>query len=78
MSDDPYLIWSLAYPSPAAPSEVTVPREFIEFVRNAQVSSGVCCCGGDMDKHGPSDEHSPTDQWDYSLYNWLDQIGYKL
>ena len=25
--------------------KVLVPREFIEFVRTAPVSSGVCCCG---------------------------------
>lgn len=56
---------------------VAVPREFIEFVRNAPVSSGFCCCGDAMDKHGPFDGHAPTDQWEYSLHLWLEQIGYK-
>lgn len=37
----------------------------LEFCKNAPVSSGVCCCGDDMDAH--SSEHSPVDQWDYSI-----------
>lgn len=53
---------------------VLVPREFIEFVKDAPVSSGVCCCGGNMD-HSPYEGHSPVDQWDYSLSQWLEQIA---
>ena len=51
--------------------------EFIEFVRNAPVSSGVCCCGESMDRHSDpmSCGHSPVDQWDWSLSLWLEEIG---
>lgn len=52
---------------------VLVPQEFIEFVKNAPVSSGVCCCGGDMN-HSPYEGHEPVDQWDHSLGLWLKEI----
>ena len=56
---------------------VSVPREFIEFVRNAPVASGVCCCGDDMEKHADpmSCGHSPVDQWHHSLNLWLEEIA---
>ena len=56
--------------------KVLVPREFIEFVRTAPVSSGVCCCGESMDDHPEASMcgHTPTDQWDWSLHLWLEQI----
>lgn len=48
----------------------------IEFINNAQVISGVCCCGDDMQRHSnPMDcGHSPRDQWDYLVQCWLEQI----
>lgn len=53
-----------------------VPREFIEFVKGAPVSSGVCCCGDSIDGHADpmSCGHSPVDQWEYSLSNWIAEI----
>lgn len=48
-------------------------RAFVDWVRNAPVSSGVCCCGDDMDRHGDpmACGHSPVDEWDYTLADWL-------
>lgn len=51
---------------------VLVPREFLEFLKNAQVGSGVCCCGQMMDDH--QSDHYPVDQWQYSLSQWLKEI----
>lgn len=47
--------------------------ELEEFIRNAPVSSGVCCCGDSMDTHdsGMYSGHSPVDQWDYSVMQIL-------
>lgn len=52
-------------------------NKFVEFVRNAPVSSGVCCCGDNMDDHADpySCGHSPLDQWEYSVSNWIEQIS---
>lgn len=54
-----------------------VPVAFLDFVKTAPVSSGVCCCGDDMEKHTDpmSCGHSPVDQWNYSLSSWLRQIA---
>jgi hypothetical protein len=51
-----------------------VPIGFLDFVRNAPVQSGVCCCGSPMvpANHG---DHVAVDQWDHSLSMWLEQIG---
>lgn len=48
-------------------------QEFVTFVRDAPVSSGVCCCGESMVGHSDpmSCGHTPVDQWDYSLSLWL-------
>lgn len=48
--------------------------QFLEFVKGAPVSSGVCCCGSEVDKHGYSDGHSAVDQWDYSLGKWVEVL----
>jgi hypothetical protein len=62
------------YRAPFDVSEgILVPQEFINFLKTAPVDSGVCCCGDRMDDHSPHD-HSPVDQWDYSLGNWLRSI----
>ena len=55
---------------------VSVPREFLEFVKNAPVSSGTCCCGDQMEGHasGMACGHEPVDQWFYSLSGWLEEI----
>lgn len=51
-------------------------REFVEFVKNAPVSSGVCCCGEDMATHSESmySGHTPVDQWHYSLFLWVEEL----
>ncbi len=56
--------------------KILVPSDFVDFVKNAPVSSGVCCCGDSMEGHADpmSCGHSPVDQWDYSLSNWLEEI----
>lgn len=50
-----------------------VPKEFIEFVKNAPVSSGLCMCG-ESENHGFSD-HSPVEMWSYHLNGWLKQFA---
>lgn len=57
---------------------IEVPKEFIEFVRSAPVSSGVCCCGSNMEDHDPYCWHSPVDQWDWSLSQWLEEINKEI
>lgn len=44
-------------------------EKLLDFIQNAPVSSGVCCCGECMDRHSNpmSCGHSPTDQWDWSV-----------
>lgn len=51
--------------------------ELLAFMRRAPVSSGVCCCGDDMEKHASPMicGHSPVDQWDDSVYSWAEQIA---
>lgn len=42
-------------------------EQLTNFIKYAQVSSGVCCCGDSMEGH-PSPMtcgHSPVDMWDY-------------
>lgn len=42
-------------------------EQLTNFIKYAQVSSGVCCCGDSMEGH-PSPMtcgHSPVDVWDY-------------
>lgn len=46
-----------------------------DFITHAQVSSGVCCCGDDMESHASAMicGHSPVDQWDWSVHCLLAQ-----
>lgn len=42
-------------------------EQLTNFIKHAQVSSGICCCGDSMEGH-PSPMtcgHSPVDMWDY-------------
>lgn len=50
---------------------------FIDFVKNAPVYSGVCCCGDSMQGHADpmTAGHTPVDRWDYSLSLWLDKLA---
>lgn len=50
-------------------SNTIVPHDFIQFVRQAPVSSGVCCCGGT-----DCTDHAFVDQWDWSLSTYVDEI----
>lgn len=45
----------------------------VSFVEHAEVSSGVCCCGDDMERHAnPMDcGHSPRDMWDYAAEGFI-------
>lgn len=58
-------------------AEVERLRQFVEFVRHAPVSSGVCCCGDYMTNH-PDPMccgHSAVDEWDNALLGWLKELG---
>lgn len=51
--------------------------ELLAFVQGAQVSSGICCCGDDMDRH-PSPlycGHNPVDMWEHSLLCYVEQFA---
>lgn len=48
---------------------VILLEQFVDFVFGAQVGSGVCCCGDNMQGH-PQQDHSPVDEWDYALRGW--------
>lgn len=45
------------------------------FIRSAPVSTGVCCCGDDMERHAHpmSCGHSPVDEWDHQSQLILDE-----
>lgn len=45
----------------------------LDFIEHAPVGSGVCCCGEDMENHVSSD-HSPVDQWSWSVHHWSREI----
>ena len=45
----------------------------LDFIEHAPVGSGVCCCGEDMENHVSSD-HSPFDQWSWSVHHWSREI----
>jgi hypothetical protein len=47
--------------------------KLLNFIEHAPVSSGVCCCGEDMENHVSSD-HSPFDQWSWSVHHWSREI----
>ena len=49
-------------------------EQLTNFIKYAQVSSGVCCCGDSMEGH-PSPMtcgHSPVDMWDHAVGKLLD------
>lgn len=53
-----------------------IAGRFISFVRESPVGSGVCCCGESMDKHSHpmACGHSPRDEWDYALTQWVEEL----
>lgn len=46
--------------------------KFVEWVKNAPVSSGVCCCGDSMTNH--NGEHTAVDMWDNGLTGWITEL----
>jgi len=49
--------------------QITKFKQFLEFVGNAPVASGVCCCGGSMDELNHHD-HGAVDIWEHNLSLW--------
>lgn len=45
-------------------------ERLMDFITNAQVSSGVCCCGDSMQGHADpmTSGHSPVDVWDNAVF----------
>jgi hypothetical protein len=37
----------------------------LDFLRDAPLESGICCCGNPIEKHGYYDGHSPVDELSY-------------
>jgi hypothetical protein len=44
------------------------------MIRNADVETGVCCCGSPVETHGFGDGHSPVDQCGYYALDLLARI----
>jgi len=44
------------------------------MIRNADVETGVCCCGSPVETHGFGDGHSPVDQGGYYALDLLARI----
>lgn len=40
---------------------------FAHDTLQSPVSSGVCCCGDNVDSHNYYSGHSPVDSWDYAV-----------
>jgi hypothetical protein len=62
-----------------APQAAAYKRQrdnLLAFMQSAPVSSGVCCCGDDMNKHGnPMDcGHNPVDMWDNSVASFVTEF----
>jgi len=51
--------------------------ELLAFMQGAPVSSGVCCCGDDMNKHAHpmSSGHNPVDMWDHAVMCHAEEIA---
>ena len=41
--------------------------ELYDLINYAQVDSGVCMCGDDMQDHNQSSGHSPVDVWNHGV-----------
>lgn len=41
-------------------------RRALILLEMADCSTGYCCCGSAVDKHGMGDGHSPVDEGDYA------------
>lgn len=45
-----------------------------EFLRNAPLMSGVCCCGMEMKDHGFHHGHSAVDSGEYAIEQMIEKI----
>lgn len=54
--------------------KLKIASEFVQFVKEAPVGTGVCCCGDNMHNHCNqySCGHTPRDEWDYALHGWIE------
>lgn len=50
----------------------------LALLQNCDVSTGVCCCGSPVDKHGMSDGHSPVDEGAHFAARLLEDIAKHL
>ena len=41
--------------------------EMYDLIKCAQVSSGVCMCGDNMEDHNEASGHAPVDIWDHAV-----------
>lgn len=50
--------------------------DLLKFIRHAQVSSGVCCCGDEIKGHpgGMQCGHEPVDIWDNAVAGFVEEI----
>jgi len=46
--------------------------ELEHLIRYAQVESGVCMCGDEIESHNQASGHSPVDIWDYAAEKALE------
>lgn len=51
--------------------------ELLAFIKNAEVSSGVCCCGDNMVNHASPMicGHNPVDMWDHAVLCFEEDIA---
>lgn len=46
-----------------------------DIFKHCNVTTGVCCCGDDIDKHIPyNDGHSPVDEGSYAVMGWEQDV----
>lgn len=72
-----YASWNARTAQPGQAAHYKAQRDsLLEFIKNAPVSSGVCCCGDDMEKHGNPMYcgHNPVDMWDHSVRCYVEDI----
>lgn len=52
-------------------------EQFVEFVKQMPVGTGVCCCGDSMERHPDPmcSGHTPVDEWDNALLQILKELG---
>jgi len=41
--------------------------ELEEFIQTVPASTGVCCCGDQMDRHSVTSNHAPVDLWEVAV-----------